>query len=198
MDEGEIISVGSRNVEAISLFDTKPLWISGIDAAKSRGMFDKYKPDYMVEIIGIIPELNVVDLATVIEHGVPMFYPIEHCVKRMKYGQWGKHPKTLENISNWLKEDLGSNLPEYLRPNIGAGIASHSLKYRPWGLLFVNDEGRFAKITCESFPWFYEERLNRKPKKSKRNRTSKEDWEKMSDAEKEKHRTEARSKRHSR
>lgn len=194
----DILSIDSRRVSDLSLFNAKVEWILGVELANFTGMLEKFKDqaqknhNQAVEVIGIVPDTGVTN------DGPPKFYPIEHMVKRMKYSQWGKLPKTIENISNWLREDLGSHLPDEHKARIGAGITSHSYKHRPWGLMFVNSEGRFARITSDCFPWFYEERLHRRGKKKSRVRTSKETWEGMNDAEREAFRVKARAERHSR
>lgn len=120
--------------------------------------------------------------------GYPYWVSRDFQKRRMSYGQWGKHPKTVENISNWLKEDLFSRLKCGFDEYIGCGKPTHAKQYnhhRPYGIVFFHPDGRCARVTCDNFEWYYEEGLGRSSSRgASKKRMTKEQWEALSDDEK--------------
>lgn len=131
-------------------------------------------------------------------NSISYFIPRAHQYKRMKFGQWGKHPITVDNIRNWLREDLYSRLPEYLAAQIGCGKptchkdSEDPQFFRPYGILLRHPEGMLARITCDMFDFYYEEGLGQARKQRKANSMTAEKWASLSEAEKEQVRANAR------
>ncbi len=62
----------------------------------------------------------------------------------LAYNSWGKYPKTFDAISKWFKDDLFSLFVRRTRNEVAP----------PEGIVFVNPDGRMAKLRCDMFPWF--------------------------------------------
>lgn len=190
----DIVNLATRGNSFLSLFVDNPLWFVGVDNAKALGMIPFPKENKSKVIAGTVPFGASADT---------VWYPRTHQIKRMKYGQWGKKPKTIENISSWLKEDLQTHLPLDLAVHIGAGKRTHgpdnTHNYRPFGLLFVHPAGMMARINCRDFPWYYEEGLkSEKRSRPKNSKTSKEEWESYDEEKRAQIRAKARELRYQR
>lgn len=139
----------------------------------------------------------------------PNFISRDWQKSNLSYSQWGKHPITVENIGTWLREDLSSHYqwwddsitwrngskyvarfgsptdPTARNRAIGRYLDANAPISRPAGLILFHPDGRLARIDCDSFKWFYEEGLAKKKKPYKRKGLTKEEWDKMTDAQKE-------------
>lgn len=127
----------------------------------------------------------------------------------LTYTQWGKYPKTIDNISTWLREDLSSYFDNDFLYNSKCGAPKDKnardrrlVKYfsghiqRPYGIMFCHKDGRYARIDCNSFRWYYEENLGKASnKKKKRHFMTKEQWESLGEKEREAVRNVCRAKR---
>lgn len=102
------------------------------------------------------------------------------CVKNA-YTNWGKEPKTVSNISTWIKEDLESRALMYIdersRFYVYRGYPTHTkqkkgsnCEQRPYGLMFIHPDGRVARIRAMDFAWYWEEYAKHNNRKNKKNR----------------------------
>lgn len=193
----EIINVVSRANHILNIFSDDPLWFQAIDVARSKGMIPSTANTAIAEIAGTIPIVKANEYFAYEDDYVP-WIPRSHQMKRMKYSQWGKKPKTIENISTWLQEDLASHMPYSIARYIGAGHMTcptdrNEHLFRPYGLLFVHPSGRMGRINCRDFPWYYEEGLGKTTTRKNKNKITKEKWDSLTDGEKEIIRYEARA-----
>ncbi len=141
-------------------------------------------------IPGVIPYMGRISDSKINKlNSWPWFIPRKHQLKKMRYSQFGQVTPTVENISDWLREDLKTHLPSALAPHIGCGRPKlNSDSYRPSGLLFYQPStGALARISCDHFDWYYEEGLGKISKKTKSKHT-KEYWDSLTDEQKTAHR----------
>jgi len=115
---------------------------------------------------------------------------------KKSYTNWGSQLITIENISNWLKDDLESkinNNSNNSKYNVYRGFPIDTLEKnymcneRPYGLMFTHPDGRIARIRCCDFLWYWEELENKhKPKKLKREKIhmTKDTWNNLTEEQK--------------
>lgn len=174
--EGKVVLVGAgtRNSELIGL-SNKPI-ISAIWNSSARGFLRKEN------ILGIVSEMGMLFIPGVIPSAFKnsaeaYIVPRVHQLKKMRYTQWRKVTPTIENISDWLREDLNSHFKPSVAQHIGCGRASFNDQYRPNGLLFYQPStGAMARITCDMFDWYWEEKPVTVQSRSVPNENTKEHW----------------------
>jgi len=108
-------------------------------------------------------------IATRDRFGYNRFYTLEALKSKVRCTQFNHqkkadgtpYPKDPTAISIWLKEDLRSRMDEAFsdfsnaKNNYPYGITTVSEQDRPYGIMFTNKEGRYARVTCDMFDWFY-------------------------------------------
>ena len=195
---GNEVTVSTRHQTGITFIQNKGIYLA-IDIAKARQLIPHNEKGIIEEkeLVGIIPNVGTLTYDSA-AWGFPFWIPFSHVIKKMRYGQWGKLPKTVNNVSNWLKEDLCSFLPPDISRKIGCGKPTHNkMEYavRPYGVMFVHPDGRYARASCEMFSWYYEAGMGRRPGPKNNNKMTRDRWISMTDAEKEAHRVRARQER---
>lgn len=195
---GDEVTVSTRRQTGITFIQNKGIYLA-IDISKSRQLIPHDENGIIEEkeLIGVIPNIGAMTYDSA-AWGFPLWIPLSHMIKKMRYGQWGKLPKTVQNVSNWLKEDLTTFLPVDIARKVGCGRPTHNKMAhcaRPYGLMFVHPDGRYGRVSCEMFDWYYEEGMGRPRKPKNNNKMTKARWEVMNEQEKEEHRTKARQER---
>jgi len=90
-------------------------------------------------------------------------YAQEH----LRYTSWGKHPKTFDSISGWLKTlmpiySLRINGKDSKNPDINPKTGK---PHYAEGIVFVHPDGRMAKLRKDMFSFWYEQNPNAKSHK---------------------------------
>jgi len=176
--KGNVEKVFTRRNDVTNPYGNKEIFFS-IEESQRRGLLHRNG-----EECGTIP-FTPAKLRADMIFDYPYWISRDYQKRRMSFDQWGKLPKTVENISNWLKEDLASQLKNDLDHFVDCGAPTHNTNgiARPYGIVFFHPDGRVARVTCNMFSWFYEEFPRTKGKK-RRSKITKDEWENMSEDEK--------------
>lgn len=81
---------------------------------------------------------------------------LDTLMRKFRYDQWNNGDRTVDSVSRWLMEDLRSRLR--LSSRYTDYDDPYDKKTRPDGLLFFNKGlGKFAKVMCRDFEWYYKD-----------------------------------------
>jgi len=141
--EGTVIAVFNRT-ERIPFINKGKKWIiEGILNSKERGYLEFLGDgQHFGELIG--PRVNGNPYKLDIHLWIPFG---GFCQKHLRYKSWGKYSKDFETISNWFKELL----PLY-------SCMKGNKKGFVEGIVFTHPDGKMAKLRCNMFSWYKEER----------------------------------------
>jgi len=141
--EGVVMEVYNRT-ERIPFINKGKKWIiEGLLNSKERGYLEFLGDgQHFGELIG--PRVN----GNPYKVDVHLWIPFNcFCQKHLRYKSWGKYPKDFNTISEWFKELM----PLYTSMK---GDREGFVE----GIVFTHPDGRMAKLRCNMFDWFKEER----------------------------------------
>ena len=146
MDGAEIRGLANRaNRISFSTLETNK-YIDGVRLAYSKGRVEYGPGQYFGELMGPKIQKNFLKLEQ------PEWFPFSYLQKNASYDSFDKYPKTFENLSSWLKNDIFSLVYRRLHGDIKP----------PEGVVFYNTKtGQMAKLRRDMFDWYKGEYHNR-------------------------------------
>jgi hypothetical protein len=128
-----------------------------LNSTKSYIPYGNKDTNFNLSECGKVPNMNIyMKNVTFAGDYISVYLPFCYIMTNYEYSQYQSGPRTIESISQWLKEDLTSKMVQDLtKPNRSLLYSFlPNQRFIPYGLMFYNRRlGTFGKILSQYFDW---------------------------------------------